>query len=64
MSGRRVRREDGAAGLVVDGRFLHAYPALAETGLHDGTVVRPADRHERAAADPVSGPVLAVTPAT
>ncbi|MGH3812245.1 MAG: FtsK/SpoIIIE domain-containing protein [Pseudonocardiaceae bacterium] len=51
---------DGVAGIVVDGRFLQAYLALTETGLHDGTVVRLGADRERASTVPVSGPVLAV----
>lgn len=55
---------DGGAGIVVDGRFLQAYLALAETGLHDGAVVRVGVAvgagGERAPTGPVGGPVLAV----
>jgi len=49
-----------AEGLVVGGRFLQAYLALSEAGLHDGAVVRPADGPERAPARPSAGPMLAV----
>ncbi len=47
-------------GIVVDGRFLQAYLALAESGLHDGAVVRPGAGCPPALVDPVRGPVLAV----
>lgn len=52
------RVSDGAAGIVVDGRFLQAYLALTEAGLHDGAVVRLEAGRERSAT--VRGPVLAV----
>lgn len=54
------RAGDGVEGIVVDGRFLQAYLALAETGLHDGAVVRIGAGGERAPTGSVSGPVLTV----
>jgi len=54
------RADDGVAGIVVEGRFLQAYLALTETGLHDGAVVRPGVGHERPSIDPIRGPILAV----
>jgi DNA segregation ATPase FtsK/SpoIIIE, S-DNA-T family len=54
------RAGDDVAGIVVDGRFLQAYLALTETGLHDGAVIRVGSGRKRAPIDPVGGPVLAV----
>lgn len=51
---------EGVTGLVVENRFLQAYLALAETGLHDGAVVRPGAGSERVPSDHASGPVLVV----
>jgi DNA segregation ATPase FtsK/SpoIIIE, S-DNA-T family len=47
-------------GIVVDGRFLHAYLALTEAGLHDGAVIGLGSRPERKSTGPLRGPVLAV----
>jgi len=54
------RAGDGMAGIIVEGRFLQPYLALAETGLHDGAVVRPGADNGRASTGPAQGPVLAL----
>jgi DNA segregation ATPase FtsK/SpoIIIE, S-DNA-T family len=54
-------RADGhGAGVHVDGRFLRAYLALAEAGLHDGAVIRIDGDSTRDAVPPAGGLVLAV----
>jgi pSer/pThr/pTyr-binding forkhead associated (FHA) protein len=48
------------AGIVVQGRFLQAYLALTEAGLHNGAVIRLAASPQPVATDTYGGPVLAV----
>ncbi|MDQ2709977.1 MAG: FHA domain-containing protein [Actinomycetota bacterium] len=52
--------DDDAVGIVVDGRRLPGYLALAEAGLHDGAVVHLGDAGQRPAGSDGAGPALAV----